>query len=436
MGIRGLIASVLVLLSGSYTASADSAYSFIVQIGTVLHETNDNWDFSALPNGDLVGILKRGGSKGKTEVHIIEAASGYQNYKVNLATSLHETGENWDFAVLPNADLVAILKSGSPHDKTEVHIFEANTGYKTVRNYVTGLEETGDNWDFAVLPDADLVAIKKSGTTNSETEVHIYEADTGYKTARVQLSTALGETGDNWDFSVLPNEDLVAIKKRITGSNSTEVHILTASDGYRSFNLHTGTALHEIGDDFEVAVASDKDVLLAIKKYGTGTGKTEVHAIAYRATQANASITGGVDHTVFVPSNGGLEYRRKIAHFGIEPYLDGGCSKWAILWEDNLWIKGAKVCLSPNVNFKQHLFFLVARGPNVDAALQEVLRKAVNACVIRALAVGLATPSLEPASRIGLATVACTEAFISTMKVSLEEDVASKFSLSIEHVVE
>ncbi len=39
--------------------------------------------------------------------------------------------------------------------------------------------------------------------------------------------------------------DLFAIKKSATGSNKTEVHVLSAASGYKAFSLQTATGLHE-----------------------------------------------------------------------------------------------------------------------------------------------------------------------------------------------
>ena len=149
------------------------------------------------------------------------------NFSLQTRTALHETGNNFAFSVLPNADLVAIKKSKTGSNSTEIHILSAASGYKSFRLQTgTALHETGNNFAFSVLPNADLVAIKKSKTGSNSTEIHILSAASGYKSFRLQTGTALHETGNNFTFSVLPNADLVAIKKSKTASNSTEVHIL------------------------------------------------------------------------------------------------------------------------------------------------------------------------------------------------------------------
>jgi hypothetical protein len=105
--------------------AASNYQSFRLQTGTALHETGDNFAFGVLPNGDLVTIKKSGTGSGKTEVHILSAASDYQSFRLQTGTALHETGVNFAFGVLPNGDLVAIKKSGTGSGKTEVHILAA-----------------------------------------------------------------------------------------------------------------------------------------------------------------------------------------------------------------------------------------------------------------------------------------------------------------------
>ncbi len=103
-------------------ASKTNYQSFRLQTGTALHETGSNFAFSTLPNGDLVAIKKSGTGTGKTEVHILSAASNYQSFRLQTGTALHETGDTFAFSTLPNGDLVAIKKSGTGTGKTEVHI--------------------------------------------------------------------------------------------------------------------------------------------------------------------------------------------------------------------------------------------------------------------------------------------------------------------------
>lgn len=66
-----------------------------------------------------------------------------------------------------------------------MHIFLGKSKFKkTVVRTGTALHETGDNWAFAMADynrdgRPDLIAIKKSGTGTNSTEVHIIDVPLG-----------------------------------------------------------------------------------------------------------------------------------------------------------------------------------------------------------------------------------------------------------------
>ena len=59
-----------------------------------------------------------------------------------------------------------------------------------------------------------------------------------YQRFLLQTGTALHDMDDTFAFAVAPNRDLFAIKKSNTGTNSTEVHILSAAIK-RSYQMST-----------------------------------------------------------------------------------------------------------------------------------------------------------------------------------------------------
>jgi hypothetical protein len=141
-------------------------------------------------------------------------------------------------------DLVAIKKSGTPNKKTEVHIMSWADRYKTfVFQGETALHETGDTFAFTMLGN-DLVAIKKSGTPNKKTEVHIMSWASHYSQFSYQGETVLHETGDDWSFVMLGN-DLAGIKRWNTPNKKTEVHLMGWQNRYKSFIYQGETVLHE-----------------------------------------------------------------------------------------------------------------------------------------------------------------------------------------------
>ena len=158
----------------------------------------------------------------------------------------------------------------------------------------TALEETGDNWDF-LLGDynnngtLDLYCIKKSNTETNSTEVHILNGNDNFQSFLLKTGTALQETGDNWEFLLGDYNkngtlDLYCINKSITGTNSTEVYILDGNDNFKSFLLHTGIKLDEVGDcyDFKLEDYNNNGRLdlYCIKKFGTESNSTEINIIS------------------------------------------------------------------------------------------------------------------------------------------------------------
>jgi hypothetical protein len=144
----------------------------------------------------------------------------------------------------------------------------------------TALEETDDDYEFEIAPNDDLIVIKKSATGSGSTEVHVLSAVSGYQEFSLHTGTALHETDETFTFVLARNRDLVALKLSDTGSHSTEVHVLSAADNYASFSLQTGTDLQETDDSYGFLMAQNRD-LVVLKKRDTGTSSTEVHVLSY-----------------------------------------------------------------------------------------------------------------------------------------------------------
>jgi hypothetical protein len=272
---------------------------FAFQTGTGLHETDSNFDFDLADwdrDGklDLVAVKKNGTSS--TEVHILSGSSNYQRFILQTGTALHRTDGNFNFKLTDwdrdgKPDLVAIKKNGT--NSTEVHILSGSSNYQQfILQTGTGLHRTDSNFNFDLTDwdrdgKPDLVAIKKNGTNS--TEVHILSGSSNYQQFILQTGTGLHQTGSNFDFGLADWNrdgiaDLIAVKKNQTGTNSTEVHILSGSSNFRNFILHTGTALHETGSNFAFVLDDwDRDGfadLFAVKKSQTGTRSTEVHVVS------------------------------------------------------------------------------------------------------------------------------------------------------------
>jgi len=197
--------------------------------------------------------------------------------------------------------LYAISKSGTGSKTTEVHILNGANNFQSFLLHTgTALHETGDTFDFA-LGDyngngiLDLYAISKSGTGSKTTEVHVLNGADNFQSFLLHTGTALHETGNTFqfllgDYNRNGKLDLYAISKSGTGSKTTEVHVLNGANNFQSFLLHTGTVLHETGDNFQFLLGdynrNGKPDLYAISKSGTGSKTTEVHVLQIKGTSA------------------------------------------------------------------------------------------------------------------------------------------------------
>jgi hypothetical protein len=127
-----------------------------------------------------------------------------------------------------------------------VHVLTAASNYQQFSLQTgTKLAETGDSFAFVLAGNRDLFAIKKSNTGTKSTEVHVLAAASNYQQFSLQTGTKLAETGDSFAFALADNLDLFAVKRRNTGTKSTELHVLSGKQTYQVFILQTGTQLHE-----------------------------------------------------------------------------------------------------------------------------------------------------------------------------------------------
>ncbi|MGQ4650059.1 DUF4347 domain-containing protein [Lyngbya aestuarii] len=280
--------------------------------------SSSRWDFLTRDYNldgatDIVVIKKSGTGSGSTEVHIMDRANNYQSWLLQTGTVLHETGDNWDFVKGDYnsdgaTDILSIKKSSTGSGKTEVHVMDAASKYQSwLTQTATILHETGDSWDFQAGDyngdgATDILGIKKSGTGSGSTEIHILDGATNYQSWLMQTGTILHETGDSWNFQAGDynsdgNIDIVGIKKSATGSGSTEVHILDGASNYQSWLFQSGTALHETGDSWGFLLddynSGNPLGIISLKESGTGTNTTETHILNQGANYQSWLLQSG-----------------------------------------------------------------------------------------------------------------------------------------------
>ena len=177
---------------------------------------------------------------------------------------------------------------------SEIHILNGQNNYKSwlLQTKIPIKEEEAD-YDFCLGDynhdgNLDLFCIKKSKTGSNSTEVHILSGKSNFQTFLLQTGTILHETDVNCKFCIGDyngdgNPDLFYIVKNNTGSKSTEVHILSGQSNYQSWILHTGTILHETNEDWEFGVSNyigkgNKDIY-CVNKRNKNKNCTEVHIL-------------------------------------------------------------------------------------------------------------------------------------------------------------
>ena len=140
----------------------------------------------------------------------------------------------------------------------------------------TGLHETDENWEF-LFGDynnngtLDLYCIKKKNTGSNTTEVHILDGTTNFKTFLLQTKTPLHETEDNFqfllgDYNKSGTLDLYCIKKFGNESNSTEINIISGIDNFQSLITNIRTKIPETNKNY--SFCPFKDRMYVIDKKG------------------------------------------------------------------------------------------------------------------------------------------------------------------------
>lgn len=197
-----------------------------------------------------------------------------------------------------NLDMFVIKKSATGTASTEVHAMDGTNLNNFVLHTGTILGETGTDSKYVYQVGdyngdnyLDIYVIQKDSTGTGKTEVHVLNGANNYQSWLLNTGTAFGKAGTTHSTKFLLGDynkdgklDIYVIVKANTGSNKTEVHILNGADNFQTYLLHTATALHVTGTDyqwdFQLGDYNNDGALdiYSINKKG-GSGKTEVHVL-------------------------------------------------------------------------------------------------------------------------------------------------------------
>jgi hypothetical protein len=246
-----------------HVLSGSSNYQqFVVHTATPLDQAEDgNGDFlvadfdgDGIP--DLFFIKRRNTGSKKIEVHVLSGSSNYQQFVVHTATALNQAEDrNGDFLVadfdgdgIP--DLFFIKRSNTGSSAIEAHVLSGSSNYQQFVVHTATALRQDDSGDFLVadfdgdgIPDLFVIERQNFG---SKVEVYVLSGSSAYHQFVLHTETAIGKgDGHNGDFLVADFDgdgipDLFFIKRRNTGSNSIEVHVLAGEAGDQGGRLPIG----------------------------------------------------------------------------------------------------------------------------------------------------------------------------------------------------
>ncbi|CAE7246486.1 unnamed protein product [Symbiodinium natans] len=259
-----------------------------------------------LHQGDLVCINKGPTGTGQTEVHVLDAASDLKNFKLHVATpwgytSKEQSGQEWWFGIKSNGDLLGLLLG--PHTgtgKSEVHVLSAASDYQDVVLHAeTPLDQvprsqwnfgidgwdhlycitrydfnpkvfrapvhanygkwdiqqamnlrTSPNhlWEMVVASNGDVVALYLPGPSDFMREWRFskmsnYQSHDGSKLSGAKWS----QTYQQIRFTMRRNDDILGVVMQGTGHKKTEAISWTAGSGYKTTGwFQPQSGLHEV----------------------------------------------------------------------------------------------------------------------------------------------------------------------------------------------
>lgn len=266
----------------------------LVSVALNISYTDDSWTFLKNRNNDLIAVKKWATGSGKTEVHILSAASNYQAYTAHTATAQHMLDSNWDVEGDADGNLYMIRKWGGVSGRTEVHTLSAASNYQSFISHApTALGYTDSTWDFEVGANGDVFGIRKSGTNSGTTEIHVLSKNSNYGGFLFQTPTALHATGDEFRFVVdYTTNDVWAVKRYNTGSGRTELHVIEAASSYQRMSLQVPTSFAPTDNTVDWSFTSSGS-LTGVFKQSTGSGRSESHTdpLPRPTTQCGVQLT-------------------------------------------------------------------------------------------------------------------------------------------------
>lgn len=194
---------------------------------------------------DLVAIQQSDTASGRTEVRVLDGATSFQTFLLQTATMLGPTDARHEMSVADfngdnRPDLIVVYKSDTASGKTEVQVLDGASGFqRELQHSVTALGPTDARHELTVTDwngdgKLDLVDAQKSGAKSKKTEIRILDGASGFRRNLLTATTALGPTDKSTDLSLADwsgdgRLDLVVVRKSGTASGRTETSVLSGA---------------------------------------------------------------------------------------------------------------------------------------------------------------------------------------------------------------
>jgi hypothetical protein len=257
-----------------------------------------DWNGDRRP--DLVVVQRAETVTGRTELYILDGTTNFQRLLLHTGTVLGPTDARYTFSMADwNADgrldLVVLQGAGTASGRTELRVIDGASSFQRYLLEVgTGLGPTDDRHSFAMADwnadgRLDLMAIQKSGTASKKTEVRVLDGASNFQQLVLETPTALGPTDARHDLSIADwngdaRLDLVLIQRTGAKSGKTEVRVLDGATKFQRNLLQARTAQEAVDDRYDLLVTDwngdRRPDLVVLQKSGTPSGRTEARILA------------------------------------------------------------------------------------------------------------------------------------------------------------
>lgn len=237
-------------------------------LGNTMEWEFDMFDYNNDGYQDLVGICRAGASN-RTEIHILSGADNYKTFLLQIATALHTTKDKtiheFDFGDYNNdgiQDLYFFAKNNTGSKKTEVHVLDGASNFQqfTVHS-ATRLEYTDDNWIFKTMKsnyDDTITQVFAINTKGNNGVCEIFELNGGnsYTKKINKFDSPLDNVGKDFEIETTNKEEKNSRENYVNrfyvinknALNGTEIYSFAENYEFLSIVHNNGTYARDLAN--------------------------------------------------------------------------------------------------------------------------------------------------------------------------------------------